>query len=99
MPLQKHHKQEQEQEHCSSVLEGSYNPMQVVPVEIRIGLVRDCNLELVLVQVEHYNLEQVAHCNLGQEQVHCNLEQGSQHRLVLEVHCSLVQVLGQVHCN
>ena len=50
--------------------------------------------------------------------MHCNLEQGAQHRLVLEVHCSLVQgpvlvehcslgqehcslvqVLGQVHCN
>jgi len=39
------------------------------------------------------------HCNLGQEQVHCNLEQGEQHMLVLEVHCSLVQVLGQEHCN
>ena len=50
------------QEHCSSVLEGSYNLMQVVPVENRIGLVWDCNLGLVrercsLMQVEHYNLE------------------------------------------
>ena len=77
------------QEHCSSVLEGSYNSMQVVPVENRIGLVRGCNLGLVwercsLVQVEHYNLEQVAHCNweleLGLEHYssvqegHCNLE-------------------------
>ena len=67
-PLQKHHKQEQE--HCSLVLEGSYNSMQVVPVENRIGLVRDCNLELVLVQVEHYNLEQVAHCNWELELEH-----------------------------
>ena len=57
------------QEHCSSVLEGSYNWMQVVPVENRIGLqlLVDCNLGLVrehcsLVQVEHYNLV-AGHCN------------------------------------
>ena len=57
------------QEHCSSVLEGSYNLMQVVPVENHSGLqlVGDCNLVLVqercsLVLVEHYNLV-AGYCN------------------------------------
>ena len=47
----------------------------------------------------HCSLERVVHCNLVLGQVHCSLEQGEQHRLELEVHCSLVQVLGQAHCN
>ena len=51
----------------------------------------------------HCSLVQVVHCNLRQVQVHCSLGQGEQYMLVLEVHCSLVrvlgQVLGQVQCN
>ena len=50
-----------EQGDYNLVLEGSYNSMQVVPVENRIGLVRGCNLGLVR---ERCSSVQEGHCNL-----------------------------------
>lgn len=94
-------------EHCSLVLEGSYNLMQVVLVENHIGLqlVGDCNLGLVLVrgrcslvQVEHCNLV-AGHCNWELELVlgHYSLVQEEHCNLEWVVHCNLA--LGQVHCS
>ena len=92
-------------EHCSLVLEVSYNLMQVVLVENHIGLqlVVDCNLWLVLVrgrcslvQVEHCNLV-AGHCNWELELGHYSLVQEEHCNLERVVHCSLA--LGQVHCS